>query len=857
MSEVRKTKEKGYYPVKLPVTGAYAIDLRRFLDSPAGKRGFLGAADGHFRFEDGTRARFWGANVGGAGCCPPHDSAEGFAERLASCGCNMLRFHAFERALIDYENYEDSQHFVDESFDRMDYFIKQLKDRGIYIYMDLLDYRVFTEADGVVNADQLHVGAKLASIYDPRLIELQKKYATELLTHRNPYTGLRMVDDPAVAVVEITNEHSFFWENYLDLPKHYLDELKRLWNRWLLERYGDRRNLAEAWTDHMGRCALLPSEDAENGTVELPNIILSWNGLDWENRPYVDPLTSPARCNDASIFCYELEREYYVVMREHLRSIGVKVPITACVTNQIPPDLKAVADELDFISNGMYWDHPNIAFRVGGSKLYGQAFSNQSDLKAYTVRASPSWVAIGKVSGKPVIVREWNFPFPNEYRSVGLLEMAAYGLLNDWDGFCFFTAQGSRDGGISSFSSGNDPMTWPTFLVAALMFHRRDVTLAKNLVQIGYSNVDTFYSWASYHSDPCVYTSYVSRTEKTFFDQEYDDKADVVVSSGASSDGDYGKAKRAILFASNPYADLYNKNLGREILASRAQTGLDFEVTRFRDLHLPFDRPFFQYDDFIFSQISLIQNVDPAIKTSSIPDGAKTFGVYNDSKVCVGYITKNRLVAPHLTSIDEPFIPWWKTSLTYLGQARAFLDALNYWRMIDLNHNSIDEGYFKSDTGELHRDIAKGVMTIDTARTQAAMGFIGGRRVELTNLSVEATSPHCVISASTLDDKPIGQSSRILLCALGEAVNTGQETRKWLFMWILYNAGKGPALYKPADARVSLKLGASAKHVEVYACDEIGRRTETMHLEQENGKITFSMLTEKPVYFYDIAVHRE
>ena len=856
MSKVRRTKKKGYYPLKLPLTGAYAIDLRRFLDTPAGKHGYLKVEEGHFKFEDGNRARFWGANVGGAGCCPPHDFAEGVAELLASCGCNMLRFHAFERVLIDYKNYEDSQHFVDDAFDRMDYLIKQLKDRGIYTYMDLLDYRVFTKADGVVDADQLHVGGKLASIYNSRLIELQKKYATDLLTHRNPYTGLRWVDDPAIAVMEITNEHSFFWENYLDLPEYYLNELKRLWNQWLLKRYKDRKGLVDAWTDHMGRSALLPNEDPEDGTVELPNIILSWNGLGWENRAYVDPLTGPARCNDASIFCYELERKYYVAMRDHLRSIGVKVPITACVTNQIPPDLKAVADELDFISNGMYWDHPSIAIRVGDSKLYGQSFSNQSDLKAYTVRASPPWVAIGKVSGKPVIVREWNFPSPNKYRSVGLLEMAAYGLLNDWDGFCFFTAHGTEDGRITSFSGGSDPMTWPTFLIAALMFHRRDVALAKNLVQIGYSNVDTFYSWASYHSDPCMYTSYVSRTEKVFFEQEYDDRADVVVSSGASSHGDYSKAKRAILFASNPYADLYNKKVGREVLALKAQKALDFAVTRFRDLHLPFDKPFFLYDDFIFSQISLIQNVTPAIKLPSIPSGAKPFGVYDDSRVCVGYIDNNRLVAPHLTSIDEPIIPWWRVSLGNLGTARAFLDSLNYWKIIQINHDAIDGGCFESDTGELRRDIANGILTIDTPRTQAAMGFIGDRRLELGNMSVEALSPHCVISVSTLDDQPIGESSRLLLCAIGDAVNTGQDTRKRLLNWIVYNPGKGPALYKPADARINLKIGASAKNVEVYACDEIGRRTEAIPVEQKNGKMAFSTLTDRPVYYYDISIER-
>jgi len=33
------------------------------LDPPAGKHGFYKVKDGHFYFEEGTRARFWGTNL--------------------------------------------------------------------------------------------------------------------------------------------------------------------------------------------------------------------------------------------------------------------------------------------------------------------------------------------------------------------------------------------------------------------------------------------------------------------------------------------------------------------------------------------------------------------------------------------------------------------------------------------------------------------------------------------------------------------------------------------------------------------------------------------------------------------------
>ena len=39
------------------------LDFSHLLDAPAGKHGFLQIKDGHFYFEDGTRARFLGLTL--------------------------------------------------------------------------------------------------------------------------------------------------------------------------------------------------------------------------------------------------------------------------------------------------------------------------------------------------------------------------------------------------------------------------------------------------------------------------------------------------------------------------------------------------------------------------------------------------------------------------------------------------------------------------------------------------------------------------------------------------------------------------------------------------------------------------
>lgn len=83
-----------------------------------------------------------------------------------------------------------------------------------------------------------------------RLIQLQKEYATKLFCHVNPYTGLALIDDPAVMTIQISNEDSVFkgTEDIKDTKGivPYRQELQRRFNRYLLAKYDTRKNLADA-----------------------------------------------------------------------------------------------------------------------------------------------------------------------------------------------------------------------------------------------------------------------------------------------------------------------------------------------------------------------------------------------------------------------------------------------------------------------------------------------------------------------------------------------------------------------------------------------------------------------------------
>jgi len=192
-------------------------------------------ADGHL-YRNGARYRLFGANHFGA-CSPAHEVADLVAARLAKFGMNAMRFQGcdayygwpYSRALIDYST-GNGDTLDKDRLDRFDYFIAALRKHGVYFEVPLLNSRRFLPGDSgdpanplpvpaVVpgeswGADDMQMHQMLGFILDP-VVAAQQRYARALLAHTNPYTGLVLGKDPAVALVEIANEtgliHYWMW----------------------------------------------------------------------------------------------------------------------------------------------------------------------------------------------------------------------------------------------------------------------------------------------------------------------------------------------------------------------------------------------------------------------------------------------------------------------------------------------------------------------------------------------------------------------------------------------------------------------------------------------------------------------
>ncbi len=492
-------------PEKRRLPDSCLIDFSSTLDTPAGRNGFLkNSNDGHFAWSDGTRARFWGINVSSTRLDIPPREIEQVVAAFARAGMNMVRLEAIDNrnCLLGKTDAPDSQHFDRHYLDCLDRWMDSLRRHGIYYYLDLLDFRTFKKGDGVLNAEAFDRAARPYALYDRYLIVLQKDYATKLLTHRNPYSKLRIVDDPAFALVEICNEHGFFLypEKLESLVEPYHTDLIGRWNDWLLKRYGARARLAAAWGIAAGQPALQEEEDPERKSVSLP--LLAPNLADRSGPDVTAARRAPARLKDGVEFLVSVQRAYFKEMREHLRSIGVRIPVTAVVSNDIAPDVASVAQECDFTSENWYGEGINGDPQAPDLRFYG----NRNSVRADDAGGFAPYTAALRWNNKPVVVREWASTWPNKYRSVSEPEALAYSSLQDFDAVLLFGYQtnrapnGADADALNDFAFQVDPPVWGLHALAGQAFLTRAIQPARNTVTLAYPTSRQF-GWPNRSTD--------------------------------------------------------------------------------------------------------------------------------------------------------------------------------------------------------------------------------------------------------------------------------------------------------------------------------------------------------------------
>lgn len=413
--------------------------------------------DGDKFVAGGKEFKIWGFNLG-HGLHLTDQQLDEAVEQLDFLGANMMRIHT-----LDWTPWTDSQgpngealasgliaspdtttrHYIHQGkFYRL---LNKFREKGIYVAITLSVARFFKPGDvDILKTDDADARAwseamakisdnmglsKILPVFDERALALRKEFATYLLTMKNPKTGVRLAEDPQLALFNTVNEMSSWTvfyrdttQRYPEIPPYFLNKVVKRWCDYLRARYGTDEKLAAAWREK-GKRGLLADESLKTGNLKLLPLDPSVNPLKKGEIPF-----SEQRRKDFVAFLFDMDVRHQREMVAHYRSLGWTRPCiytdTVGVDGETGP-MWVKSGLMPYIEDHPY-DESNVAlFNWGWLRLvqtYGAAFFGPEGPDR------PYWGSeINQANGP---VNELRIPFP--------LFIAAYHSLQGRDGTTWF-----------------------------------------------------------------------------------------------------------------------------------------------------------------------------------------------------------------------------------------------------------------------------------------------------------------------------------------------------------------------------------------------------------------------------------
>lgn len=470
------------------------LDMGDWSPEPAGAKGRVEMVKDKLLY-GGQPIKLWGLNLCYADCAPSKEVAEQRAALYRRYGINTVRLHKYAdgsgwQGIL---SKEDAASFDPEGLDRMDYFVAKLKEAGIFVKLSPIFYvkprkenqseiPYFSEFE--VNRNGVAQTGGGAMYLGSELQDLQIRQITNLLQHRNPYTGMTYAQDPAIAVVEITNEDSILFYGTLRAMQSVPTLRARAgkaFSAWLKQKYGSKEKLLAAWGQNMlgnFRAEKFPEESWEK--EEIYPIGNPWffspNQLEGSQK------SRSKRLLDTVEFLSQLQDEVYDRMSAAIREAGYEGALVAS-NWQAGDGASHYANLLSDAKIGIV-DRHNY-FGGGSSTLIDNA------AMVSTPGSGTLSSAFQQVGNRPFMISEWIHVLPNEWGAEGPALIGAYGMgLQGWDVSYMF--QNRDTGSFKDFLLPGRNRVWEvttpqilgTFPAVARMVRRGDVQEARNTLSL-------------------------------------------------------------------------------------------------------------------------------------------------------------------------------------------------------------------------------------------------------------------------------------------------------------------------------------------------------------------------------------
>ena len=471
--------DPGFFPFE-PDRDPYKpspMSMRGLSEAFAGENGWIQAKGSAFVHEKtGVPVRFWAVNTGMESVRKDRASVDEQARFWAKRGVNMVRIHGGIWRDDDFTKVDGAL------LDQMHYYVAAMKREGIYIYLSnyfplWLKFNDKTPGFPGYPAGGAHPFA--IQFFSERFQEIQRGWFRELLTTPNPYAGgVPLVKDPAVAMIEIVNEDSyFFWtfSPYENVPGPQMEILEGQFGTWLAGKFG---SVEKALAGFGG--AAVRGDDAAAGRVGLIGLYNLFNSK------------SPRGMAQAE-FLARHQNAYFVNMRKFLKTdLGYAGLVSA--SNWTVADQRTLmplekwSNALDFLDRHGYWSGPHEGEMASYSVSKGDMFDDKSALvgPVSTPLYETKWMDL------PSTITEINWTPPNRFRAEFPVLSALYGTLQGNDAWFFFaTANHGFDSQIGKFALHTPTVAgqWPA---TSLIYRKGLVKEAGTALRIDSKLADLF-----------------------------------------------------------------------------------------------------------------------------------------------------------------------------------------------------------------------------------------------------------------------------------------------------------------------------------------------------------------------------
>lgn len=445
---------------ELEIVPGSALDLstQGFIDGPCGARGRIVATpDGHFAFaqEPEKPHRFYGVNFCFSAQFLPKDKVDRLLDRLVRLGYNTVRIHHYEVELTK-PAWRPGFDWDAEKVDQLDYLLAGCAKRGLWVTTDLYVSRPVSgkqigRAEKEIEMDSFKI---LVPVSEPAFQDWAA-FTRKFLDRVNPYTGLRLAEDPAIAWLSLINEGpvSHRWTELRQIP-----EWQEAWKRWIENRFPS----PEARKAALGE----PAADR----VPMPE------GLSGDSPR---SLLAQAFVAETELATFERMKKF---LREDLRCQALLTNMNNAGPALVP--LQLARDRFDYVDEHFYVDHPQFL-----EKPWRLPSSSPNANPIASGAPGGTGPASVRLFDKPFTITEYNYSGPGRFRGVGGILTGALAALQDWDGLWRFAYSHNaatlfEPGPIAYFDLVSDPLNQAADRLSLFLYLRGDLAVAPGRIAV-------------------------------------------------------------------------------------------------------------------------------------------------------------------------------------------------------------------------------------------------------------------------------------------------------------------------------------------------------------------------------------